>query len=131
MWIDASATDTELLWSPISSFLLILVEITDSSSAIKSQSESFIIFSVSPSLSLSVELSNAKLSPLDNLSMLTCFFLALSMLPFAHTKRLNVSVCNNFHLFFPQNFSTLSCSHLVSFSKMFQIFPVISSNWQF
>ena len=28
-WIDTSGTDTELLWSPNSSFLMILVEITD------------------------------------------------------------------------------------------------------
>ena len=63
------------------------------------------------SSSLSIESSNAKISPLDNLSVLTYFFLALSMLPTAHAKRLNVSVCNNVHLFCPQNFPTLSCSH--------------------
>ena len=125
MWIDVSGTDTKLLWSPISSFLMILVEITDSSSATNSVSESFIIFPMSPSSSLSIESSNKNISPLDNLSILTYFFLALSVLVTAHTKRLNVSVCNNFHLFFPQNFPTLSRSHSVSFSKMFQIFPKI------
>ena len=31
MWIDASGADAELLWSPISSFLMMLVEISDSS----------------------------------------------------------------------------------------------------
>ena len=46
MWIDASGIDTDLLWSPISSFLMILVEITDSSSA-NSVSESFIMFLMS------------------------------------------------------------------------------------
>ena len=40
MWIDASGIETELLWSLISSFLKILVEITDSSSATNSVSES-------------------------------------------------------------------------------------------
>ena len=79
MWIDASGTDTELLWSPISPFLMILVEITDSSSATNFVSESFIIFSMSPSSSLSIESSNAKISPLDSLSILTYVFLALSM----------------------------------------------------
>ena len=84
MWIDAFGTDTELLWSPISSFLMILVEITDSSSAANYVSESLIIFSMSSSLSLSVESSNAKISSLDNLSILTYFFLALSMLLTVH-----------------------------------------------
>ena len=46
MWIDSSGTHTELLWLPISSFLMILVEITDSSSA-NSVSESFIMFLMS------------------------------------------------------------------------------------
>ena len=76
---------------------------------------------------LSFESSNAEISPLDNLSILAYFFLALSMLLTAHTKRLNVSVCNNFYLFFPQNFPTLSCSHSVSFSKMFRIISTIFS----
>ena len=84
------------------------------------------IFNVSLIIAFN-ESSNAKISPLDNLLILTYFFLALSMLLTAHTKRLNVSVCNNFHLFFPQNFPTLSCSHSVSFSKMFRIFPMIFS----
>ena len=60
MYIDASGTDRELLGSPISSFLIILVEITDSSSATNSVSESFIIFSISASSMLLNESSNAK-----------------------------------------------------------------------
>ena len=48
-----------------------------------------------------------------------------------HTKRLNVSVCSNFHLFCPQNFPTLPCTHSVPFSKMFRIFPMIFSIKQF
>ena len=127
MWIDASGTDAELFWSSISSFLIILVEITDSSAATNSVSDSFIIFSVSSSSSLSTESSNAKISLLENLSILTYFFLALSMLLTAHTKCLNVSMCNNFHLIFSQNSPTLSCSHSISFSKMLRIFPMIFS----
>ena len=68
-----------------------------------------------------------KILELDNVSILTYFFFALSMLLTTHTKRLNESVCNDFHLFFPQNFPMLSCLHSVSFSKMFRIFPIIFS----
>ena len=89
-------------------------------------SELFIIFSMTSS-SCSTEPSNAKISPLGNLSILTHFFLALSMLLTAHTKSWIVCVCNNFNLFFPQNFPMLSCSDSVSFSKMLQIFPMIFS----
>ena len=127
MWIDACGTDTRLLWSPISSFPMILVEITDSSSATNTVSESIIVFSMYPSSSLSIVSSIAKISPLDHISILPYFFLALSMLLTAHTKRLNDSVCDNFHLLFPQDFHTLSCSHSVSFSKMLRIFPMTSS----
>ena len=44
MWIDASGTDTELLWSPMSSFLMILVEIIHSSSATSSVSDHLLHF---------------------------------------------------------------------------------------
>ena len=75
MLIDTFGTDTELFWSPTSSFLMLSVEITDSSSATKSVSESLVIFSMSPLSSLSIESSNAKISPLDNRSMLAYSFL--------------------------------------------------------
>ena len=73
IWIDAFGANTELLWSPISYFLMILVDITDSTSATNPVSESFIIFSMPPSSSLLTESNNAKILPVDNLSILTSF----------------------------------------------------------
>ena len=66
MWIHVSETDTEQLYSPIFSFLMILIEITDSFSATNSVSELFIIFSMSPSSLVSTESSNAKILHLDS-----------------------------------------------------------------
>ena len=49
VWIYTSGNASELLWSPISSVLMILIKFTNSSSATNSVSESFITSSVSPS----------------------------------------------------------------------------------
>ena len=111
MCINAYGTNTELLWSPISSFIIILVEITDPSLATSSVSESFIIFSMSPSSLLSTESSNAELSLLDNLLISTYFF---------HTKRLNVSLCKNFLFFFPHNFPSYHVHIQYHSKKCFQ-----------
>ena len=50
-----------------------------------------------------------KISPVDKLSIWTYFLLPLSMLLPAHTKRLNDSVYNNFHLLFLR---TLPCYYV-------------------
>ena len=79
---------------------------------------------MSPSSSLSIELSNVKMLLLDNLLILTYIFLALSKLLTGHTKCLNISVFNSSLLIIPQNFPTLSYSDLESFSKICQTFPI-------